>query len=208
MKRLAFTAAIGLLSIGALCAQEAPRFTFDIGGGFTEPLGNTGRHVDQGWNIGGGLGMNFIPYLGANINLNYNSFGINSATLSNIGVPGGGMHVFSATFDPIIHLNPKGHVDLYVTGGGGLYHRIVDFTQPSVAVVPGFDPFFGFFPVAIPTTQILSSYSVNKPGIDVGAGVAFGTRFHGKIFAEARYNRIFMGSFHTDYIPVTFGFRW
>jgi hypothetical protein len=29
-----------------------------------------------------------------------------------------------------------------------------------------------------------------------------------QVFAEARYNRIIMGQFHTDYVPVTFGFRW
>jgi hypothetical protein len=49
---------------------------------------------------------------------------------------------------------------------------------------------------------------VNKPGIDAGAGIAFGTKWHGKVFAEARYDRIFMGNFHTDYVPVSFGFRW
>jgi hypothetical protein len=28
-------------------------------------------------------------------------------------------------------------------------------------------------------------------------------------FAEARYHRIFMGNdLHTDYLPVSFGFRW
>jgi len=197
-----------VLAVGTACAQEASRFMFDVGGGFTTPVGNTGRNVDTGWNIGGGFGANFVPYFGAKIDLNYNSFGINSATLANIGVPGGDMHIFSATLDPIVHLNPHGHVDVYVTGGGGLYHRIVDYTQPSVAIIPGFNGFFGLFPVAVPTTQILSSYSINKPGIDVGAGVAFGTKFHGKIFAEAKYNRIFMGQYHTDYIPVTFGFRW
>ncbi len=72
----------------------------------------------------------------------------------------------------------------------------------------GFDPFFGFYPVAVPTTLILASYSVNKPGIDVGAGIAFGSKWHGKFFAEAKYDRIFMGQYHTDYLPVTFGFRW
>jgi hypothetical protein len=128
--------------------------------------------------------------------------------LNNIGVPGGGLHVFSATLDPIVHLNPKGHVDVYLTGGGGLYHRYQEFTQPNVAVTTGFDPFFGFYPVAVPVNQVLASYSVNKPGIDGGAGIAIGTKWHGKIFAEAKYNRIFMGNYYTDYVPVTFGFRW
>jgi hypothetical protein len=56
--------------------------------------------------------------------------------------------------------------------------------------------------------QILASYSVNKPGMNIGAGAAGGTKWHGKVFAEARWDRIFMSNFHVDYIPVTFGFRW
>jgi len=45
---------------------------------------------------------------------------------------------------------------------------------------------------------------VNEPGIDAGAGIAIGTNGHGKIFAEARYSRTFMGNFRTDHVPITF----
>jgi hypothetical protein len=208
MKTLAWVTCFGIFAIGAASAQETSRLAFSVGAGFTTPVGNTGRQLDDGWNVGAGFGMNFSPRVGALIDLDYNSLGINSGTLANIGVPGGGVHVFSATLDPIVHLNPKGRVDVYVTGGGGLYHRNQDFTAPSVGVATGFDPFFGFYPTAVPTTLVLASYSVNKPGVDVGAGISFGSKWHGKFFAEAKYNRIFMGQFHTDYIPVTFGFRW
>jgi hypothetical protein len=44
--------------------------------------------------------------------------------------------------------------------------------------------------------------------MDWGAGVAFGTKSHGKIFAEAKWDRVFIGNSHMDYLPVTFGFRW
>lgn len=206
--KLAFAAIFGLIFTASSFAQETSRFTFDLGAGFTNPVGGSGRRFDEGWNLQGGFGVNFVPWVGAKIDLAYNSFGINSATLANIGVPGGSVNVFSATLDPIIHLNPHGNVDVYLTGGGGLYHRYQEFTQPTVGVVTGFDPFFGFYPVAVPTNQILSSYSVNRPGIDVGAGFAIGTKFHGKFFAEAKYNRIFLENYHTDYVPVTFGFRW
>jgi hypothetical protein len=208
MKIIALVTSIGILAIGAASAQEMSHFAFDVGAGFTTPVGNTGRQLDNGWNIGGGFGMNFTPYVGALIDLDYNSFGLSSGTLAAIGAPGGGLHVFSATLDPIVHLNPKGHLDVYVTGGGGLYHRYQDFTAPSVGAATGYDPFFGYYPLAVPTTLILASYSVNKPGIDVGAGIAFGSVWHGKFFAEAKYDRIFMGQYHTDYVPVTFGYRW
>lgn len=209
MKSLILPFSLSLIFVASLSAQEVSRFSFDVGGGFTQPMGDTGRHLDNGWNIQGGIGFNFSPYVGAMIDVGYNSFGINAATLSAIGVPGGDMHVLSATLDPIIHLNPHGHFDIYLTGGGGVYHRTQEFTQPGVATFTGFDPFFGFYPVAVPTNQVLASYTVNKPGVDGGLGIALGTKWHGKIFAEARYNRIFMtNGYHTDYVPVTFGFRW
>src|SRR6202521_5148961 len=97
----------GLLVIGSLNAQEVPRFSFSIGGGFTQPVGNTGRHLDEGWNIQGGAGYNFNQYVGAMVDGGFNSFGINSTTLNNLSFPGGDLHVFSATLDPIVHLTPK-----------------------------------------------------------------------------------------------------
>ncbi len=209
MKRKFFLApCFGLLALASLNAQETPRYSFDLGGGFTTPVGNTGRHLDKGWDVRGGAGVNFSPHFGAMLNLGFDSFGVNSTTLSGVGAPGGDLHVFSARIDPIVHLNPKGHVDVYLTGGGGLYRRTQEFTQPTVGRATGFDPFFGFYPYSFSATQVLASNTVTKPGVDGGAGIAFGSKWHGKFFAEARYNRIFMRNTHTDYIPVTFGFRW
>lgn len=197
-----------LVALGAASAQETSHIAFNVGAGFTTPVGNTGRNLDMGWNVGGGFGWNFNSRVGALIDLNFNQMGINSGTLNNIGVPGGNMHIFAATLDPIVHLTPKSRVDVYLTGGGGLYHETTDLTAPTVAAVTGFNPFFGFYTVGVPTNEILSSYTINKPGIDAGLGIAFGSKWHGKFFAEAKYNRIFTGNFHTDYVPVTFGFRW
>lgn len=203
---LIFTSAI--IATTSLSAQEFSRFTGDIGAGFTQPVGNTGRNLNEGWNVQGGFGMNFSPYVGAKIDLGVNSFGLSSFALNSTGAPDGNVRIFSATLDPIVHLNPRGHFDMYLIGGGGVYHWYQELTQPSVATVAAFNPFFGFFPVTVPANQVLGSYSVNKPGVDAGAGIALGTKFHGKLFAEARYNRIFFSNGHADYIPVSFGFRW
>jgi hypothetical protein len=205
---LTLTSYIGLLAFASLHAQEFQRFSFDAGGGFDTPVGNTGRELNTGWNVRGGAGVNINPYFGVMLDAGYDSFGINAATLNAVGVPGGDLHVFHATIDPVVHLNPKGRIDFYLTGGAGFFHRYQEFTQPTLAYSTGFNPFFGFFPVAYPANQILASYSVNKPGADIGAGVAFGSKWHGKFFAEARYDRIYMRNSHTDYLPVSFGFRW
>jgi hypothetical protein len=208
MSKLGVTLFSAFLTCGCLSAQEVPRFTGDIGGGFTQTVGNTGRNLNDGWNIQGGFGVNFSPYVGAMIDLGYNYMNLSSFALKSVGTPGGDVHIFSVTLDPVVHLNPRGHFDVYLTGGGGEYHWYQEFTQPTLSTVTTFDPFFGYYPINVVGTEVLGSYSVNKPGIDAGAGIAFGKRFHGKIFAEARYTRIFFSGGHADYIPVSFGFRF
>ena len=45
-------------------------------------------------------------------------------------------------------------------------------------------------------------YSVNKPGFNAGMGVAMGTKWHGKVFAEARYVHVFLNNnMRADYVP-------
>jgi Outer membrane protein beta-barrel domain len=205
MKCIALASGLALvLLMGPMQAQENHGFTFDMGAGFTNPLGTGGRSLDNGWNIQAGAGYNFIPHVGAMLDFGFNNMGVNSATLGNLGYSGGTLRVFSATVDPIFHLNPHGHVDVYVTGGGGFYHEWQTFTNPGIAT--GFNPFFGFFNYGV--NVVAASSSVNKPGVNIGAGVQIGTKWHGKFFAEARYHRIYTNPIPTDYIPVTFGFRW
>src|SRR5689334_8041596 len=120
MKRFTI-ACFGFLIAGTLVAQEVPRFSFEVGGGFTQPVGNTGRHLDEGWNIRGGAGFNFSQYVGLMLEADDNRFGINGATLHRAGFPDGNVGVFSATLNPIVHLTPRSHFDVYLIGGGGRY---------------------------------------------------------------------------------------
>ena len=203
---------LGCMAVGLavpLAAQEGPRPTFDIGAGFTEPIGTAGHALDTGWNMGAGAGINFSNYFGTKIDVAYTRFGINGATLANAGFPGGNFNVFSATLDPVIHVGAYRRADFYLIGGAGLYRVEQQFTVPAVANAVGVDPFFGFYNVSFLTNQVVSSYSVDKLGFNAGAGVAFGTKWRGKFFAEARFNRVYLGGDRrVDYIPITFGFRW
>jgi hypothetical protein len=204
MKSLALTSCFGLLLVATLSAQEVSRFSFDLGAGFTQPVGNTGRYLNDGWNLQGGVGYNFSSRFGTMLQLDYNSMGMNGAALGTSGFPGGDIHVFSATIDPIFHLTPKSHFDVYAIGGGGLYHWSQQFSTPTGAVS---NSFAGSFPLVIPSSG--DAYSVNKPGWNAGMGVALGTKWHGKVFAEARYVHVFLNSGERgDYVPVIFGFRW
>jgi hypothetical protein len=208
MKRFALLSCFGFLALGTASAQEFSKFTADIGAGFTMPVGTAGRNLDPGWNVNGGVGYNFSAHLGAKVNLGFDSMGINSITLTTVGAPGGDVHIFQATLDPVLHFAPRGRFNFYVTGGGGVFHRYQEFTQPTVVTGSVFNPFFGFYPVAFGATQVLASYTVTKPGFDVGAGVEIGGLRHTKFFAESKWNHMFLNGGHTDFIPVGFGVRW
>lgn len=204
MNKIALVGCFSLLCLGTLSAQEVSHFSFELGGGFTQTVGRTGRYLNDGWNLKGGVGYNFSSYVGVLGELGYDSLGFNGATLGNLGYPGGDVNIFSATIDPIVHLTPRSHFDLYAIGGGGLYHWSEDFSAPTGIVTPFAT---GSFPVVIPSLG--NAYSVNKPGVNAGMGVALGTKWHGKIFAEARYVHVFLNNnMRADYVPVTFGFRW
>jgi hypothetical protein len=209
MKTIVTASCFSFFLAGLVSAQEVSPFTFNVGGGFTQTVGSTGRVLDNGWNAQAGAGWNFNAHLGALIQTQFDDVGINSTTLSNLGYPGGNVHVFSATVDPIVHLHPRGHWDAYIIGGGGLAHVYQNFTAPTVATVTGFSPFFGFFTAGIPTTAVIASTSVNKPGANIGMGFAFGTKWRAKMYAEARWDHVFMNNGQRlDYVPVTFGVRY
>ncbi len=192
MRRFVCSALLAFASVASLAAQEKLMpVAWQFGAGFVQGIGHTGRDVEMGWSTIGGAGFNFGGHFTTMINLSTNNFTVAQTIPENFGVEGGHLNTFSATLDPVVHLLSGRHADVYFTGGGGLYRRGFTPSGPAGATV------------------IPHSYSVNKPGVDVGLGLAFGTKWHGKIFAEARYNRIFdHNRFFTNYLPVNFGYRW
>jgi opacity protein-like surface antigen len=210
-KRILYPMLMGLTVVGAAYPQsEVPRFSGSIGGGFTTPVYGTGRRFDQGWNAEGGVGVNMSRFLGVEAQFNFNDLGVNSSTLNTLNFPDGTMRMWSLTLDPVIHFAPANKFNPYIIGGGGLYHRTIEFTAPTVATVTGFDPFFGiFFPVNVPANQVLQSNSVYKGGVNGGMGfsIPLGSS-KVKLFAEARYHHMYTRPHATTMIPVSFGLRW
>ena len=97
---------------GVMSAQEMKRFSVSGGAGFTSPVGRTSDIVDTGWNVRFGAGVNFHPNVGLMLDLGYDSMGISSPVLNNLGFGGGSLNVFSATLNPIVHVAPHGPVDV------------------------------------------------------------------------------------------------
>ncbi|HJT89463.1 MAG TPA: hypothetical protein VJ732_16455 [Bryobacteraceae bacterium] len=168
-----------------------------FGVGFTAPVNPAAGNLDTGWNLSGGIGFT-TNYVGVMLDAMVTSLGVSHAALLDAGFPEGRQRYWAVTVDPIFHVNRRGPVDFYVTGGGGLYSQITDFRVPA-----GFGGYHY-------NHDLTSSYSIYKPGVDAGAGFAFnvGYRSPVKIFAEARFHHMFLGSTGVSFIPVTLGVRF
>jgi opacity protein-like surface antigen len=155
--------------------------------------------------------VNFVPAFGVIGEFGYNSLGVASRVLNAVGAPNGDARIYSLTLNPIVRFNPHGRFDVYAIGGGGYYRRTVEFTEPTTAIATAFDPFFGvFFPVAVPANTVLGSFTQNKGGWNIGAGITVQLKgdSNAKFFAESRYHHIYTTPVRTTVLPVTFGFRW
>lgn len=151
-----------LCCLAAVPGLAQTNITGFVGAGPTVPLNPlASRTSNVGWDISAGGGIT-NKHVGIMLDFLYNDTGINSNTLSQVGAPQGNVHTWGFTLDPVVHVTQEGPVDVYFTGGGGIYHRNVEFSQPGIAEVGFFSPWFGYYPALIGTNQVLASYSVYK----------------------------------------------
>jgi hypothetical protein len=131
------------------------------------------------------------------------------ALIYEAGAQTGNTHIVSITADPVIDLFPKSTNSVYVTGGGGYYHKSTNFNVVECCDIYGY---------GVPIT--IDSFSSNQAGGSFGLG--YTRRLGGvygdgkmKLFGEARYLYINTPSItetnglgKTELIPVTLGVRW
>ena len=192
---------------------------FEAGAGFTAPIGNTAHGWETyGYNIRAGAGWNFDKRFGALIEYQWNRDKIPGSTLtalaneSGLNQPlGGNVNTWSFTLDPIIYQPFTTSFGGYVTGGGGFYRKVTNFT----ALFPGCSYYYcSYFPSTV------AHSSSNQGGLNFGVGFywkAFGEDSNTKLYTEVRYvwvdspvasNEDPFGSGTQSTIPVTFGVRF
>src|SRR4051812_27366314 len=131
MTRSVSLVAAALIMVAVVQAQEKPSpFAMEVGLGFTVGVGRTGANLDTGWHSSIGAGMNFNRHVSALININTHLLGTTATVPGAYSVRGGHAVLFAATLDPVVHLPPGRRADVYVTGGGGLFHR--GYTPASI----------------------------------------------------------------------------
>ncbi len=190
------------------------KIAIEAGFGFDAPLGNTKKTQTFGWNITAGGGYNFSKRFGVLAEYQFNRTGIPNSVLASESAPQGNVHLWSLTLDPIYYYKTSGKIGGYITGGGGFYRKLTSFTQPVYEGVVC--DFYGYcYPQY--GTQVLSHFSSNQGGVNIGTGLTHRISDSGTmIYAEARYLWVDsprptasqVGSGTVSMIPVTFGVRW
>jgi hypothetical protein len=100
-------------------------------------------------------------------------------------------------------------VDPYFTRAVGYYRRTIQFTQPTLAPIEIFDPFFGFFfPTLVSANLVLGNITRGGVGGNLGFGFEFPFVDGARFFTEAKYQYADTGRIPTRMIPLTLGVRW
>jgi hypothetical protein len=198
------------------------KLAFEAGGGFNAPTSDSSSYITWGGNFTVGAGLNVTKRLTALVEYQFIDDKLPGALIAETGATGGNAHIWSFTVDPVFYLFPKSHNDVYVTGGGGFYRKVTNFTDPQPA------EFCTYYYCGIGYQNVtVGHFSSNQGGWNIGAGYAH--RLGGiygdskmQLFAEARYLDVmtpeynsspnglgttFIGS-DTKLIPVTFGVRF
>jgi opacity protein-like surface antigen len=198
------TVAFLFLSL-TLAAQDFSKYTVEGGGGVSVPSGTAADRFNTGWNLLFGGGYNFNRHLAGLLEFQYDRFSLTNAVLQNANQPAGFNSYWGITLNPRYEFNPRGRLSGYVTGGYGLYHRTLAFTDPSQAV--GYcDPFSGFCQSS--GAPVIAQYTNWKGGYNLGGGADYALGDSGfKLFMDVRFNR-FIAHQNNDWVNIAFGIRF
>lgn len=198
---------------------------FEAGGGFNAPTNDSVPYISWGGNFTVGAGYRFTPRLSLMAEYQFIDDKLPGWLAAETGANGANAHIWSLTLDPVFDLFPRRTNDFYVTGGGGFYRKMTNFTDP--AWVDFCDFYYGYCGVGV-TNVVVGHFSSNQGGWNIGAGYArrIAKDYDNgrmKLFAEARYLDVLSPAVNgitpnglsatsvaadTKLIPVTLGVRW
>jgi hypothetical protein len=227
------------------------KYFFLGGAGLALPVGDTHYYQTPSWGFQVGGGRNFNKSLGVGLQFDYDHFGLQGATLSNqtyiydygcssfeisqgfCGVTGldGNNHVWSFTLNPTYTMNSEGKVGSYLVVGGGFYHKVTNFTEPTTEEECSL---YGCGDFEVDAN--IDHYTSNAGGVNGGFGLTYKISHFSneRFYMEARYVVTFntarsgvtaanvaalsttytgtdfypANSHRTTYIPIKFGIRF
>ena len=169
-----------------------------VGVGMSTPVNPLATRLNNaGWNIAGGFGFT-QGYAGVMVDAMFNGFSINDTVLRREGARSGYQRYWAVTVDPVLHVNPRGPADFYITAGAGFYGQHTGLrAQSSLAGQAS-------------RYDLTRTDSTVRFGVNGGAGFAFSIDPASRLqfFIEARYHHVLSPDRGSSFIPVTVGVRF
>lgn len=200
-KATALVVASLLLSAPSLGAQES-KFHVIVGGGYTAVVSDVRDSVADGLNLSFGLLFDITDSVGIEAEYSFHGLG-QKQLLIPVAVtpiePAVPAEFFSETNLHYVDVNvivaPKLSVKgvPYVIAGGGVYHRPVTVTTPTVGYVPGYCNPYWYICVpgeTVPVNTIIGNRSSTDLGMNVGGGMSFVLGESATMYVEARYHYV------------------
>jgi hypothetical protein len=174
-----------------------------VGVGLTLPVGDTHVYETPSYGFQFGGGRNFNKNVGVGLQFDYDRFGLQGATLANqnylydygcptgtvaaglCGVTGldGNNHVWSFTLNPTFTLPTEGSLGAYAVVGGGFYHKVTSFTEPTT------EEECYYYCGEVSVNANVDHYTSNAFGVSPGLGLTwkFAKFSNQRFYVEARY---------------------
>lgn len=195
---------------------------FEASAGANAPMGNSSNYITWGGNFTAGGGLHFSKRFSLLAEYQFLDDKLPGNLIAETGASGGDAHIWSLTFDPVIDLAPKRTNSVYLTGGGGFYRKVTNFTDPEE------QEYCDYYYCGIATENVvIGHFSSNQGGWNVGGG--FTHRVGGlsgdgqmKLFAEVRFLDVDTPAVSsspnglgtttvaagTKLLPISLGVRW
>ena len=237
MRKIGVVAALVIsflfVACGTLAYAQDKKIQVNFGGGYTGPTGKVRDSLGDGGNFVAGVTFYPNPHFGIQAQYGYHAFGQKEVLIA--AQPGfdsadffAGHHMHEVAFNVIARGGPAhGGVHPYAVAGGGIYNRVVDLKSPSVGLTSVCDPYwYVCYPVAVPVETLIGDRTSTDFGINVGAGVTFGSLHAAEFYAEVRYiyiwgpkaSSLVQGGIlppgvedknvNGQYFPISFGIRF
>src|SRR5690349_3298228 len=166
-------ALFGLALLAAPVAAQDKPVDIHFGFGWTFPTSDFADRFDSGWNGGIGATFNINEHLGVMAEYTYNRMDgperqitvfpspTNVTGSSGLIESNHQMHV--GDFNLVYKMqHPDRAIGGYVLGGGGIYHRLVQLTTPSVGYTSVCDPYwYVCYPTLVSVDTIIGDRSSN-----------------------------------------------
>ena len=179
------------------------KYAFLVGGGFTQPVGNTYHYLKPSYGFQVGGGRNFNQQFGLLAQFDWDNFGFTGRTIAGqnyiynrvfgagaVSQLDGNTHIWSITLNPTFNLIPadRGGIGMYAVGGVGFYHKAAHFFVPTAGLC--YDVYYGYYQCT--ANQDIDKYTSNAPGVNGGIGFTYKvSRFSGqRLYGEIRYQYV------------------